>query len=92
MDVVFFPRNDYPHNVEICPHRLGKRMTYTEQTDGVLYNISYPQFTALAKTRGIKLGCFYNIGYTDPSVADESVRAIVKMMRKMEMYGLIFTP
>lgn len=78
MDVIFFPRNDYPYNVEICPHRLGKRMTYTEQTDGVLYNISYPQFTALAKTRGIKLGCFYNIGYTDPSVADESVRAIVK--------------
>lgn len=34
MKVTFFPRNDYPNNVEVCAHRLGKKMTYTEDTDG----------------------------------------------------------
>ena len=32
MDVVFFPRNDYPNNVEVCSHRLGKKMTHCEAT------------------------------------------------------------
>lgn len=32
MRAVFFPRNDYPNNIEVCYHRLGKKMTYTEQT------------------------------------------------------------
>lgn len=32
MKVVFFPRNDYPNNVEICTHRLGKKVTFCECT------------------------------------------------------------
>jgi hypothetical protein len=75
MDVIFFPRNDYPNNIEVCAHRLGKKMTYTEQTDGVIYNISYSQFTSMAKERGIKVGCFINI--TDASITD-TVKAIIK--------------
>lgn len=32
MDVIFFPRNDYPNNIEICKHRLGKKITFCEIT------------------------------------------------------------
>lgn len=58
MDVIFFPRNDYPNNVEVCAHRLGKRMTYTEQTDTLAFGTSYTQFMTLAKARNIKVGAF----------------------------------
>lgn len=34
MKVTFFPRNDYSNNIEVCAHRLGRKMTYTEDTDG----------------------------------------------------------
>lgn len=58
MDAIFFPRNDYPNNIEVCAHRLGKSMTYTEQTDGLRFDISYAPFMALAKARNIKVGSF----------------------------------
>lgn len=58
MEVIFFPRNDYPSKVEVCPHRLGKKMTYTEQTDGLNFSVSYSQFMSLAKARNIKVGSF----------------------------------
>ncbi len=32
MEVIFFPRNDYPNNIEICNHRLGKKMTFCDLT------------------------------------------------------------
>lgn len=56
MNAIFFPRKDY--DVEICAHRLGKQMTYTEQTDGLQLDYSYSQFMALAKARNIKVGAF----------------------------------
>lgn len=58
MNVVFFPRNDYPSKVEVCVHRFGKKMTYTEQTDTLAFNSSYSPFMTLAKARGIKVGSF----------------------------------
>ena len=58
MEAIFFPRNDYPNNVEVCAHRLGKKMTYTEQTDGLNFPVSYFQFMALAKAKNIKVGAF----------------------------------
>lgn len=58
MEVIFFPRNDYPSNVSVCAHRLGKKMTYTDQTDGLNFSISYFQYMALAKARNIKVGAF----------------------------------
>lgn len=42
MDVIFFPRKDY--DVEICNHRLGKKMTYCERTSLIP---SYVQSTIL---------------------------------------------
>lgn len=59
MDVVFFPRKDY--DVEVCAHRLGKKMTYTEQTDTLGTTASYNGFVSLAKSRGIKVGVFAEI-------------------------------
>lgn len=61
MDAIFFPRNDYPNNVEICAHRYGKKMTYTEQTDGLQTSISYLPYMSLAKARNIKVGCFVGL-------------------------------
>lgn len=72
MDVIFFPRNDYPNNVEVCAHRHGKKMTYTEQTDGLYYihptTPSYSWFVGYAKSNGIKVGSFAGLasGMEDP--------------------------
>lgn len=72
MDAIFFPRNDYPSNVEVCAHRYGKKMTYTEQTDGLNYvsqtTPSYSWFVGYAKSKGVKVGCFAGLssGFNDP--------------------------
>lgn len=66
MDVVFFPRNDYPNNVEVCKHRLGKKMTYTENTD-VLPTLVSKYILPLAVERGIKTSAF--VDYSSPSWA-----------------------
>lgn len=63
MEAIFFPRKDY--DVEICPHRFGKQMTYTDQTDGFQFSRSYSQYMALAKERGVKVGVFAS--YSDMS-------------------------
>lgn len=57
MEVIFFPRNDYPDKVSVCDHRFGKSMTYTEQTD-TIQSASYSWFVNYAKSKGIKVGCF----------------------------------
>lgn len=59
MNAIFFPRNDY--NVEVCAHRYGKSMTYTEQTDGQQNEgqyLSYQWLVPIAKQKGIKVGIF----------------------------------
>ena len=60
MNAIFFPRNDYPNNVEICPHRLGKKMTYTESTDTLRLSVSYDFILSEAKSRNIKVSAFAN--------------------------------
>ena len=74
MEAVFFPRNDYPNNVEICTHRFGKSMTYTEQSDGLQnqgnasdidlpnVNYTYQWIVPYAKSKNVKLGYFAAIG------------------------------
>ena len=60
MEAIFFPRKDY--DVEVCGHRLGKKMTYTDQTD--VQNVqagginTFSAYMGLAKARDIKVGCF----------------------------------
>lgn len=56
MEVTFFPRKDY--DVEVCNHRYGKAMTYTDQTDSLQLAISYTPYMTLAKSKGVKVGCF----------------------------------
>ncbi len=56
MDVVFFPRKDY--DVVVCDHRLGKRMTFTEQSDQLKLTDSYDWIVGLGKTNGVKVGFF----------------------------------
>jgi hypothetical protein len=56
MNAIFFPRNDYPNNVEVCAHRLGKKMTYTECTD--YFPQESVQIAELFKDNGIKASCF----------------------------------
>lgn len=76
MKAIFFPRNDYPNNLEVCTHRLGKKMTYTEQTDG--YNVWYGSintfstFMGMAKSRNIKVGCFMGLS-TPVSDSDNAI-------------------
>ena len=63
MDAIFFPRNDYPSKVEICAHRLGKSMTYSDSTDSINRQVVYDWFMGLAKARNIKMGAF--LTYSD---------------------------
>lgn len=89
MNVVFFPRKDY--DVEVCVHRYGKRMTYTDQSDQLkLCNgiadfetqaekgKSYDWITAIAKQRGIKIGFFAY--YNEPEQADFATKAMPDWM------------
>lgn len=59
MDAIFFPRQDYP--VEVCKHRHGKKMTYTEQSDQVRGEVCGQVFN-LAEEFGIKVGAFMYFG------------------------------
>lgn len=64
MEVIFFPRNDYPDNVEVCSHRYGKKMAYTEQTDTQQNTgsfLSYQWLVPYAKSKGIKVGIFASV-------------------------------
>ena len=71
MNAIFFPRNDYPNNIiEICPHRLGKSMTYTEQSD--TFRAGAEAISSYAESKGIKVGVFW--GMSD----DASYAAIAK--------------
>lgn len=70
MEAIFFPRNDYPNKIEICQHRFGKSMTFTEQSDRILPSGSFSWISNLADTYGIKVG-FFAI-YTDFSDANFS--------------------
>lgn len=59
MDAIFFPRQDYP--VQVCTHRYGKSMAYTEQTDSQQNDgqyLSYQWLVPIAKQKGIKVGIF----------------------------------
>ena len=77
--VELFPRKDY--DVEVCAHRYGKRMTYTDQSDQlklcngitdfdtqVEKGKSYDWITEIAKARGLKIGFFAY--YAEPKQAD----------------------
>lgn len=55
MDAIFFPRQDYP--VVICTHRLGKSMTYTEQSD--TFQGGAEDIVSYAVGKGIKFGVFW---------------------------------
>lgn len=70
MEVILFPRKDY--DVTICSHRLGKSMTYTEQTDTLRLDDSYDWMLGLAKDRGIKVGAF---AYKDDFSASNFIKA-----------------
>lgn len=48
-------------SLEICRHRYGKRMTYTEQTDGLHYEESYLWMREMLVKRGIKAGVFVSL-------------------------------
>ena len=73
MDVVFFPRNDYPNNIEICNHRLGKKMTYCETTSMIPYLVAkvlLPYVVSLNPTAKIRVGAYFDSdgnGTTRPS-------------------------
>lgn len=47
-----------PMTIEVCKHRYGKKMTYTEQTDGVSYDVSYHCIRDLLGKYNLKGGCF----------------------------------
>ena len=60
-NVIFFPRKDY--DVEVCTHRYGKLMAYTDQTDTIRNTNVYSWYSGLAQARNIKVGAF--VAYSD---------------------------
>lgn len=75
MEVTFFPRNDYPNNVEVCPHRLGKKMTFVESTTMIPKLVSemlLPYIVELNQTAHIRIGAHFdniNNGTNSPSAS-----------------------
>lgn len=47
--------------VEVCKHRYGKKMTYTEQTDGVSFGTSYLPIRDLLGEHNLKGGIFVSL-------------------------------
>lgn len=61
MDAIFFPRQDYP--VQVCTHRYGKSMTYTEQSDQ--FRDGAEDIVSYAVANGIKVGVFWGMSQTE---------------------------
>lgn len=57
MDAIFFPRQDYP--IQVCTHRYGKSMTYTEQSDQ--FRGGAEDIVSYAASKGIKVGVFWGM-------------------------------
>lgn len=85
METIFFPRKDY--DVEICSHRLGKKMTYTEQTDTVGTQTSYSSFMSMAKARNIKTGCFAGISDFELAFIDDVKRDVADGKLWLDLYS-----
>lgn len=70
MNVVFFPRNDYPNNIEVCKHRLGKKMTYSETTTDIpsyVQNTILPYFVSAHNSAKLRVGTY--MGWNYPNAA-----------------------
>lgn len=70
MDVIFFPRNDYPNKVEICDHRLGKKMTYCDITTMIPKLVSeklLPLFVGYNQANNLRVSCFFHNDGTLPT-------------------------
>ncbi len=68
MNVIFFPRNDYPDKVEICNHRLGKKMTYCERTTLIpsyVQDTILPYFVTKHNSDKLRVGCDFMDVYTN---------------------------
>lgn len=68
MDVIFFPRNDYPNNIEVCAHRLGKKMTFCECTTDIpqiVQDKMLPYFVAAHDGHNLKVGTYFGWNYPD---------------------------
>lgn len=59
MEAIFFPRNDYPNNIEVCAHRLGKSMTYTEQSD--IFRNGAEDIMDYGANKGLRFGVFWGM-------------------------------
>lgn len=63
MDAVFFPRNDYPNNIEICNHRFGKKITFCELTTMIPKLVSdmlLPYIVELNRTHNIRVSGYFD--------------------------------
>lgn len=68
MEAIFFPRNDYPNNVEVCNHRLGKKMTYCECTTDIpqlVQDKMLPYFVTAHNEHHLKVGTYFGWNYPD---------------------------
>lgn len=72
MEVVFFPKEQYP--ISVCDHRHNKKMTCTFQADNHTIE-SYTYMCNLASTLGIRLGVFYG-KHAQGSMAQNGYAAI----------------
>ena len=61
MKAVFFPRNEYPNNVEVCTHRFGKKLTFTEASTTfppLVVQYLLPYVVELNRTHKIRISGF----------------------------------
>lgn len=63
MEAIFFPRNDYPNNAEVCIHRYGKKMTMCECTTMMPKLVAenmLPYVVQLNRTNNIRVNGFFD--------------------------------
>ena len=64
MDAIFFPRNDYPNNVEVCAHRLGKKMTHCEATT-YMPPLVQSKMLPYVEQKGLRVSGIFKSNYLD---------------------------
>lgn len=88
METIFFPRNDYPNNVEVCKHRFGKKLTFTEASTSfppLVVQYLFPYIVELNRTRKIRIAAFID---NRDNLVDEFYKQIDNNVVYPELYFL----
>lgn len=92
MKAILFPRNDYPNNIEVCTHRFGKKLTFTEASTTfppLVVQYLFPYIIELNRTYKLRIDAFID---NRDNLVDEFYRQIDNNVVYPELYYLSNPP